>query len=108
MSAGLQLIGMLAVICVAIIIKLECLHQLCVVAADVSTQESVMGEFLKTWSETEYTNAGEVMQSVGALQEKNCKTRWEGPMVGWVGGEGRGRQVVAMQRDGDYFNACLK
>ena len=28
-----------------------------------------MGEYLRTWSEIEYTNAGEVMQNVGKLQE---------------------------------------
>ena len=41
----------------------------------VSTQESEMGDFLKTWSETEYTNAGEVMQNVGKLQGSDSKNR---------------------------------
>ena len=36
-----------------------------------------MGEHLKTWSETEYTNAGEVMQNVGKLQEQDSKSRYD-------------------------------
>ena len=48
-----------------------------------------MGDFLTTWSETEYTNAGEVMQNVGKLQRSDSKNRyrtWHGPAVG--GGQG--------------------
>ena len=36
-----------------------------------------MGEHLRTWSETEYTNAGEVMQNVGKIQEGDAKKRYQ-------------------------------
>ena len=41
-----------------------------------SLNERVMGEHLRTWSETEYTNAGEVMQNVGKTQEEDAKRRF--------------------------------
>ena len=41
-----------------------------------STHEKIMGEHLRTWSETEYTNAGEVMQNVGKIQEGDAKKRY--------------------------------
>ena len=47
----------------------------CAAAAVATTQEEVMGEYLRVWSETEYTNAGEVMQNVGRLQQEDSKTR---------------------------------
>ena len=34
-----------------------------------------MGEHLRTWSETEYTNAGEVMQNVGKVEDNDSKNR---------------------------------
>ena len=40
-----------------------------------SVHEKIMGEHLRTWSETEYTNAGEVMQNVGKIQEGDAKKR---------------------------------
>ena len=40
-----------------------------------SVHERIMGQHLKTWSETEYTNAGEVMQNVGKIQEGDAKKR---------------------------------
>ncbi len=47
-----------------------------------------MGDFLKTWSETEYTNAGEVMQNVGKLQNSDSRNRlhiWGGVGKGHPG-----------------------
>ena len=41
----------------------------------LSSNETAMGEYLGAYSETEYTNAGEVMQSVGKLQEQDAKAR---------------------------------
>ena len=45
------------------------------VSTDVTHYELLMGEHLRVWSETEYTNAGEVMQNVGKLQEEDAKAR---------------------------------
>ena len=50
-------------------------QQLFVTAASV--HERIMGEHLRTWSETEYTNAGEVMQNVGKIQEGDAKKRYQ-------------------------------
>jgi len=61
----------------------------------VSTKESEMGEFLATWSETEYTNAGEVMQNVGKLQKSDSKNRYQQMVVGnwrWEQNEGTWRR----------------
>lgn len=44
--------------------------------ADVSREEEVMGRYLMTWSETEYTNAGEVMQNVGKMQGNDSQARY--------------------------------
>lgn len=41
----------------------------------VTNHELLMGEHLNVWSETEYTNAGEVMQKVGKLQQQDAKAR---------------------------------
>ena len=40
-----------------------------------------MGRYLTNWSETEYTNAGEVMQNVGRLQESDSQARYIGVIV---------------------------
>ena len=45
------------------------------VSSEVTHYELLMGEHLRVWSETEYTNAGEVMQNVGKLQEEDAKAR---------------------------------
>ena len=52
--------------------------------------ERAMGEYLSAYSELEYTNAGEVMQNVGKLQQAQAKERsvggqsWlEGFFGGW-------------------------
>lgn len=47
------------------------------VSSEVTHYELLMGEHLRVWSETEYTNAGEVMQNVGKLQEEDAKARWD-------------------------------
>ena len=44
-------------------------------APAVTNHELLMGEHLNVWSETEYTNAGEVMQKVGKLQQQDGKAR---------------------------------
>ena len=41
----------------------------------LSRDEEAMGRYLMTWSETEYTNAGEVMQNVGKMQESDSQAR---------------------------------
>lgn len=71
-----------------ILIDFICLFGVCIV--DVSSQEAVMGDFLKTWSETEYTNAGEVMQNVGKLQNTDSKNRYR--HAGWQ--QGSGEEVI--------------
>ena len=48
---------------------------ICVAVSAASLNERVMGEHLRTWSEKEYTNAGEVMQNVGKTQEGDAKKR---------------------------------
>jgi hypothetical protein len=47
-----------------------------------SVHEKIMGEHLRTWSETEYTNAGEIMQNVGKIQEGDAKKRYQGGREG--------------------------
>ena len=49
-----------------------------------------MGEHLRTWSETEYTNAGEVMQNVGKIQEGDAKKRYQKER--WREGKEGGRE----------------
>lgn len=42
---------------------------------ELSSQEMAMGEYLFTFGESELTTAGDVMQSVGRVQETNAKAR---------------------------------
>ena len=44
-------------------------------AAGLSHEEETMGRYLMTWSETEYTNAGEIMKNVGKMQENDSQAR---------------------------------
>ena len=59
--------------------------------AAASTHEKIMGEHLRTWSETEYTNAGEVMQNVGKIQEGDAKKRYQKERWRGKGGREGGR-----------------
>ena len=59
-----------------------------------------MGEHLRTWSETEYTNAGEVMQNVGKIQEGDAKKRYQG-------GRGRGREREREREEGGRGKGSL-
>ena len=62
-----------------------------------STHEKIMGEHLRTWSETEYTNAGEVMQNVGKIQEGDAKKRYQKER--WrEGREGEGAHLASFNQ----------
>ncbi len=47
----------------------------------MSYEEETMGRYLVRSSETEYTNAGEIMQNVGKMQENDSQARYSGSLA---------------------------